>query len=204
MNLFYAQGTTLPDNFRCKIDLVVRRANAWAELHDHVRGVRSKACDQLVDYVGDNAERGAFAAGMHEADSRSLGIDDVNGAAVGNVNAQGDAALIRYDAVTAGKFAAYRAAAPSIENCDLVSVDLFGGEERPIANTDCLPNFAMRGIEPLQRFGFSMQNIDAGNSLREYMATDSNRAQRGKLLERKLHYLSFNSQGGMSNIASEP
>src|SRR5207248_1674076 len=33
-----------------------------------------------------------------------------------------------------------------------------------------------------------MRNIEAGNSLCENVATDSNRAQRGKLLERKFHH----------------
>src|SRR4029077_6600295 len=46
----------------------------------------------------------------------------------------------------------------------------------------------MREIEPLQHFGFVVRNIDAVDSLRENVATDSNRTQRGKLLERKRHY----------------
>src|SRR5205085_11790239 len=33
-----------------------------------------------------------------------------------------------------------------------------------------------------------MRNIEAGNSLCENVATDSNRAQRGKLLDRKFHH----------------
>jgi len=45
----------------------------------------------------------------------------------------------------------------------------------------------MRGIEALQYFRFIVGDIDAGNSLRENMTTDFDRAQRGKLLERELH-----------------
>ena len=52
-------------------------------------------------------------------------------------------------------------------------MNLFGGEKRPIADADCVADFAMRGIEPLSDFGFIMRNIDAGNSLRENVTTDS-------------------------------
>src|SRR4029077_18564308 len=34
VNLFYPEGATLPDDFRRKIDLVMRRANTGTELHD--------------------------------------------------------------------------------------------------------------------------------------------------------------------------
>jgi hypothetical protein len=33
-------------------------------------------------------------------------------------------------------------------------VDLFGGEQRPIAKAGCVANFLMGDIEPLQNFGF--------------------------------------------------
>jgi hypothetical protein len=48
----------------------------------------------------------------------------------------------------------------------------------------------MRGIKRLQHFSFIVQNVDAWNSLRKTVATDSHRAERGKLLERKLHHCS--------------
>jgi hypothetical protein len=47
----------------------------------------------------------------------------------------------------------------------------------------------MRGIKPLQHFGFIMRNVDVGNSLRENLTTDFDRAQRGKLFE-QIHHLS--------------
>src|ERR1043165_4626066 len=45
----------------------------------------------------------------------------------------------------------------------------------------------MRDFKPPQHFGFIMRNVDAWNSLAERVTTDFDRAQRGKLLERKLH-----------------
>jgi hypothetical protein len=68
-----------------------------------------------------------------------------------------------------------------------VSVNLFRGEQRPIAKAGRVANFVMRGIEALQYFRFIVGDIDAGNSLRENMTTDFDRAQRRKLLERQLH-----------------
>jgi hypothetical protein len=55
-------------------------------------------------------------------------------------------------------------------------MDLFGGEQRPIVKAGCVADFAMGGIEPLQHFGFIVGNVDAGNSLRENVTTDFDRA----------------------------
>src|SRR5207245_896819 len=140
---------TLSDDFGGEIDFVMRRANTGAEFHDHVRGLGAEAIDHLPDCVRDDTELGAFAAGMYETDRRRFWIDNVNSATVGNVNAQGNAALIGDNAVAAGEFAAHRAAATGIDNRDFVPVNLFGGEKRPIADADCIANFAMGGVEPL-------------------------------------------------------
>src|SRR6059036_1061387 len=118
---------------------------------------------------------------MHQTDGRGLWIDNVNSATVGDVNTQHDPALIGDDAVAAREIAAHRAAATAIYNCDFVSVDLLRGEQWPIADANCVANFAMRGFKPLQYFGFIGRNVDARNSLREKVATNSNRAQRRKL-----------------------
>ncbi len=183
VNLFHTERPTLPDDFRCEIDFVVRRANTRAELHDHVRGIGAEAINHLPDRIRDNPELSAFATGMRQTDSRRFWIDNVNGAAIGDVNAERDAPLIGDDAVAAGEFCAGRVGAlrrpdaaarrPYLNNCDFVPVNLFGGKERPIADADCVANFVMRGVEPLQHFRFIMRNLDAGNSLGENVTTDS-------------------------------
>src|SRR5262249_13218605 len=159
----------------------------------------------LPDRVRHDAELRAFATGMHQTDGRCFRIDDVNSAAVRDVNAQHDPALIGDDAVAAGEFAARRAAATAINHCDFVSVNLFCGEQWPVADANCVANFAMCGFESPQHFCFSMRNFDAGNSLRESMATDSNRAQRRKLLEGTIHGSSkFQAPTSSRNCHSDP
>jgi len=142
----HALRLTLFDNLRCEIDLVVRRANAWAELDDHLRWIGSEAIKHLPDRVGDDAELGAFAPGMHQTNGWCAWIDNVNSATVSDVNAQRDTPLIRYNAVAARKFLA--ASARLINHRDFVSMNLFGGDQRPITYSDCLADFTMCFLEP--------------------------------------------------------
>jgi len=149
VDLLHALCATLFHNFRRKIDLVMWRTNAGAELRDQIGWIRSEALDHLRDRVGDDAELGPSATGMNQTDGRSFWIDNVNRAAIGDVNAQHDSTLIGDDAIAAAEFAAHRAAATIIDNSDLVSVNLLSGKQRPIADADCVANFAMRGVEPI-------------------------------------------------------
>jgi hypothetical protein len=191
VNFSYSECATLADNVGGEIDFEMGRANAGAELDDHVRGIGTEAINHFPDCIRDNSELGAFAPGMNQTDRWRLWIDNVNRAAVGNVNAQCDTPLICDEAVAAAKFTAHRTVATAIDHCDLISVSLFGGEQRPIADADRVADFAMRGLEPLQHLGFIMRNIDAQNSLRENVTTDSKRAQRGKLVEGQVHDFKF-------------
>ncbi len=108
VDLFDAECAALPDNFNGEIAFVMRRANARAELHDHLRGIGTEAFYHLSDRVCDDAKLGAFASGMHKANRRCFGVDDVNCATIRDVNAERDAALITYDTVAAGEFFAAR------------------------------------------------------------------------------------------------
>src|SRR5438034_5050906 len=90
VDLLNAQRTTLPDDFDSEIDLIVRRPNTGTELRDHVGRIGSEAINHLVNGVCDDAELGTFASGMDKADGRSFWIYDVNGATVGDVNAERD------------------------------------------------------------------------------------------------------------------
>ena len=89
-------------------------------------------------------------------------IDNINGAAIGDVNAERDSALIGNETVATGEFFVGRRRkidppSPSFGaagNRDSVAVNLFGGEQRPIRNSDFATNFKMRGIKTAQRFGF--------------------------------------------------
>ena len=159
VDLLNAEGPALPDDFGAEIDFVVRRPNAGTELHHHVRRIGPEAFNHLSHRVCDDAKLGAFSSGMHKANRRRFWIYDVNCATVSDVNAKRDATLVRDDAVAAGEFATINSAEDSgrysaIDNSDFVSVDLFGGEQRPIAKAGCVANFPMCGVEPLQHFGF--------------------------------------------------
>ena len=159
VDLLNAERAALPDDLGAEIDFVVRRPNARAELHDHARGIGAEVFDHLSDRVCDDAKLGAFASGMHQPNCRRFWIYDVNCATVSDVNAERDAALIGDNAIAAPEFATINSAEDSgpysaIDNGDFVSVDLFGGEQRPIAKAGCVANFAMCGVEPLEHFGF--------------------------------------------------
>jgi len=103
----------------------------------------------LSDRVSNDAKLGAVAPRMHKADGRRFRIDDVNGATVSDVNAERNTALIGDNAVAPREFAARRAAATTIDRGDLVSVDLFRGKQRPIAESGRIANFSMSAVKPL-------------------------------------------------------
>ena len=159
VDVLKAEPATLPADFGGKIDVVMGWANTRDELHNHACGIGAEAFNHLSDRVCDDAKLGAFASGMDKANRRRFCIYDVNCATVSDVNAERDAALIGDDGIAAGKFATINSAEDSgrysaIDNGDFVSVDLFGGEQRPIAKAGCVANFAMCGVEPLQDLGF--------------------------------------------------
>src|SRR5438132_10142246 len=138
---------------------------------------------------------------MDQTDLWRFRINNVNRAAVGDVNAEHDTTLITDDAIAAWKmFVLAAATACKIDNCDFISMNLLGREQRPVADADCIANSAMRRIQPLQHFDFIMRYIDAWNSLRKSVTTDSDRAQRRKLFEGQVHHLNSKSQDA-HNIA---
>jgi hypothetical protein len=176
VDVLNAWRTTLPDYFGSEIDFVVGWADTRTELHDHVRGIGAEAFNHLSDCTCDNAELGAFAPGMDKANCRRFRIYDVNRATVRDVNAECDAALISNDAIAGWEFAGHRAAATAIDYSDVVTMDLLGGEERPIIKASGLANFLMGGIKPLEYLGFLGRDVDSRNSLRENVTTDLDRA----------------------------
>src|SRR2546428_2642835 len=65
---------------------------------------------------------------MNQTNRRPLRIDNVNRAAVGDVNAERDAALVCDQTVAARKFPVL--IERNIDKCDLVAVDLLGSRQR--------------------------------------------------------------------------
>src|SRR5262249_26769166 len=143
VDVLYTERAALLADFGGKIDLVVRRANAGAELHDHVRRAGGEAFSHLPDRRCDNAKLGAFAPGVHKPNGRYFWIDDVNSATVSDVNTQSDAAFIGDNTIAPGEFAAINSAGDSgrysaINGSDFISMDLLRGEQRPTAKAACL------------------------------------------------------------------
>src|SRR5438309_9119269 len=58
----------------------------------------------LRDGIRDHAKLGAFFSGVHESNRRFFWIDNVNRAAIGDVNAKRHFSLIRDDTVAASEF----------------------------------------------------------------------------------------------------
>ena len=171
--MVYAERAALPHNFRCEVDFVVRRANTRAELDDDLGQIGPEERRHLRNCIRDDAELGAFASGMDQTDGRRFRIDNVNGTAVCDIDAQRDTAFTGNEPIAAGEFAAHIAAAAIVDNCDLISVDLLSSKQRPIAHSDCIANFAVGGFEPLQYFDLIGRNIDSWNSSRKNVTTDA-------------------------------
>src|SRR3984893_7293751 len=103
VDLLHPLRTTLPDNCCRKIDFIMRRTYAGTELHDKVGRIRSEMRSHLRDGIRDHAKLSAFFSGVHEANRRFFWIDNVNRAAIGDVNAKRDFSPIRDDTVAAGE-----------------------------------------------------------------------------------------------------
>ena len=145
-------------------------ANTGAELHDQLRRIGAEAFNHLSDRVCHDAKLGAFASGVHKANCRCIWIDDVDCATVCDVNAERDTALIGDNAIARGEFAATTPLRPRtlqpIDYCDFVTVDLFGGEQRPIPKPVALRISRCAASSRSKHFGFIVGDVDAGNSLR--------------------------------------
>ena len=183
MNFLHAERATLPDNFRSEIDFVTRRTNTRAELHDHVCGIGAEALNHLRNRARDNAELGAFTPGMHQTDSRRFWIDNVNGATIGDVNAERDTESIRNDAVTTGEF--FVTFHWCIPNRDFVPVNLFGGKQRPIAESSGIANALMGFFKPRQCFRFIVRDVDPRDPLRKNVTTVRQLCQGSELFNRQ-------------------
>ncbi len=120
---------------------------------------------------------------MNEPDRGRIWIDKINCATVGDMNAERDPSLICDETIAPGEM--FARLDRSIDNCNLVPVNLLSREQRPIADADCATNFAMSCIKSPECFGFVMRDIDASDSLSEDVPANSARIDCGKLLDGK-------------------
>src|SRR6202171_3443833 len=120
---------------------------------------------------------------MDKADGRGAWIDNVNGAAIGDMDAERVLSLVGDKPVRASEM--FVCLYGKIDNCNLITMDLLGRQQWPIAYANRAPDFCVGGVQTLQHLFLVMRDLDAGNSAREDVTTDFDRLARGKLLERK-------------------
>lgn len=118
---------------------------------------------------------------MDETDGGRFRIDNVDGTAIGDVNAERDAALICDESVATGEFLVrcWRL----IDNRDFVAVDLLGGKQRPFGQTDLAANFAMRSVETAQDLCLVVRDINARDAAGESVNAIRQRTERVETFE---------------------
>jgi len=100
----------------------------------------------LPDRFRGDFECGSFFARMRQTNCRCFRIDNVNRTAVGNMDTERNALLVCNDGVAPDKF--FVRFKRTVENRDPVCVNLFNGNERPICESDLVPNLLMRSVKP--------------------------------------------------------
>ncbi len=170
---------TLARDLGREIDFVMRRPNTRAYLRDEIARWHAESCFKQRDRARDDAEFGAFATGMNEADGAPFAVDEINGGAIGDVNAERQIALVSNQTIAAVETSIGRQRL--IDDRDLVAMNLFRGREGKIANFPA--QFPMDGIEVGERDVLIVRDIDAGNAPGEAVP-HAQGVERDKLLER--------------------
>jgi hypothetical protein len=83
---------------------------------------------------------------MRQTNRWSLWIDNVNCAAIGDVDTEHNASLVRDDSIATDKF--FVRLNCVIDNRDFVRVNLLDGYERPIRETDLVSKPSMFNVQP--------------------------------------------------------
>jgi len=179
-----AQITALPPDLGGEIDFVMRRPDAGTELDDQLGRARTKLCFHQTDGFRHDAEFRSFFSGMDQADRLPNGIDQINRAAIGDVNTQANAGLVCDQAVTAVN--AFIIRDWFIENADAIPMNLLRRYERRPAQSGANPYLTMNRIQPGQRLCLVVRNLHARETRRKTVNHFRPRRQRRELLSRKL------------------
>ena len=112
------------------------------------------------------------------------GIGEINGATIGDINAQANAALICYQAITTVETFVPRDRL--IDNTNVRSMHLLRGNERCVAESMCPSDFAVNAVQPSERFHFIVRHLDVRDTQGETVNDIRQRAERRELFSRKL------------------
>jgi len=127
VHVLYAGVVTVPNNLRSEIDFVMWRSNAWTELDDEIRRIRSEMSCQRGDGFGHNCELGSLLTGVHQPDTAPDWIEKINRAAIGDVNAKRYAALIGNQAIASVE--TLFGLNGGIDHCDAIAMYLLRGKK---------------------------------------------------------------------------
>jgi hypothetical protein len=174
----------LPCDLRSEINLIVRRANAGTELNDEIGCMRTKLCGHFVDRGRYDPKLGAFFAGMHEANGAANWIYQEDCTAIGDVNAEANAALISDQSIAI--LETFASANLRIDEGDLFSMDLLGGDEGPISEPVFAANFPMHSVQPRESFRLVVRHLDPRDTQCETVNDPGQRLQRRELFSREL------------------
>ena len=140
-------GAGLREDGGGEVDFVKRRADARAELHDEAGRIASEFALHFPDGGGGDAEAGAVSAGVQQRDDAAFGIDEKDGAAVGDVDAEADARIGGDEAIGVCD----GCNGLGIDDGDFAAVDLICGDEDMVAKSGAGAGRDMEFIETRER-----------------------------------------------------
>lgn len=121
---------------------------------------------------------------MHKPDRTEALIDQINRAAIGNVNAETDAALICDQPIAT--FEAFALRHRAIDNRDAISVDLPRGNERRRTESMLRPDFAMNTVQTRASLRLLVRHLETGDTQGEAVNDIGERTQRWEMFRRNL------------------
>jgi hypothetical protein len=116
---------------------------------------------------------------MHQPDRAAHWVHKKDGTAIGHVDSEQHARLVRHQTVTSIEPAV--SANRIRDYCDLAAVNLFRRSKRQISNTECLADTAVNAVEATERLGLVARDVDPSHASNECMlnpGTDSSAAKR--------------------------
>ncbi len=174
MHVAHSSGASLPHDLGCEVDLVMRRTNARAELHDEV--FRSGAADlaHLLDRARNDAEFGAFPARVDEPDEPRAAIHEIDRSAIRHINREADSRRRRDQSIDAWDSDLL------IDDRNVAAVHLLGSRKGLPGEAEVVSSLAMHTPEPRERGLPVGDDIDAPRT-----ALDESRAEKRQRIERR-------------------
>jgi hypothetical protein len=98
---------------------------------------------------------------MHQADRSADGVGEINGAAIGDINAEANTALICDQAIATVE--TFAVCGHLIDKADALSMHLLRGNERRKAESMLPSNFPVNGVQSSEHFFLVVRHLDIGD-----------------------------------------